>query len=186
MALEGLAAALGEVASLRIVTLRSSCLTHARCPQHPLHPPSWQHRVISPSCSPRNSHGGYCQCRFLTADCQLLKGEMNKWAVQGKEYCKILEQTAFFGTHLHSWAIHTGEKSDQCPINLMPPQHGNRCIWWDAVGHSPQVLSRGDALLKGSQGNGWLQLQAPCQQLCPEWDLEADLTAKTAPFIGTQ
>lgn len=34
--------------------------------------------------------------------------------------------------------------------------------------------------MKGSCGNRWLQLWAPCQQLRSEWDLEADLTAKTA------
>lgn len=67
----------------------------------------------------------------------------------------------------------------------MPPLRGDRGIWWDAVGRFLSG-SKGKALLKGSQGNRWLQLQAPCHQLCPEWDLEADLTAKTVPFIGTQ
>lgn len=91
-----------------------------QCPQHPLHPPSWQHRAISPFCPPRNSHAGHCQCRFHIV-CQLLKGEMKKRAVEGEEYWKILEQTAFCGTHLHSWAMHPRG-------NLTPPVHRDRCL----------------------------------------------------------
>lgn len=87
MALEELAAAPGEAASLGSVTLPEVQLFHrGRVTVSSASTSSWQDGAISPSCPPRNSHAGHCQCTFLTVVCQLLEGEMNKQAMEGEEY----------------------------------------------------------------------------------------------------